>query len=131
MRACLNDRLSGKELAVSAGSISVWAGAGVVLGPFIEAMILRWLGPRFSFLSVSVLNALVLSRFAATLTETLAPEYVRRWKEPSLEDDLEAEAEDSEEFRNKEVLPPHPIPTPSPIPSPPRIPTRKEERVHP
>ena len=27
--------------------------------------------------------------------ETLAPEYVRRWKEPSLEDDSEAEEEDS------------------------------------
>jgi hypothetical protein len=41
MRASLNDRLSGDELSVSGAQMSVWAGAGVVVGPFIESLILK------------------------------------------------------------------------------------------
>jgi hypothetical protein len=49
MRASLNDRLSGEELSVSGGEISTWAGAGVVLGPFIEAILLRNVGARYRY----------------------------------------------------------------------------------
>ena len=74
MRAAINDKLSGKDLAISSGSIAVWAGMGVILGPFIEAFILRNFGAKYSFLTVAILNFFVTLRFATTLEETCPKE---------------------------------------------------------
>ena len=50
LRAMLNDRLDRAELVVAAGAISIYAGAGLIFGPYIEVLVLQWLGPRSNFL---------------------------------------------------------------------------------
>lgn len=59
MRAMLNDTLEGKDLIVGMGAFSAWAGSGVILGPYVEVLILKLFGPRANFAAVSLLNAVV------------------------------------------------------------------------
>jgi len=71
MRAMLNDKLTMKELTVSGGLISVYAGCGVMLGPFIEAIVLKRFGARGNFLAVALINVFVSAVIYFGATETL------------------------------------------------------------
>ena len=71
MRAMLNDKLSMEELVVASGSISVYAGLGVMLGPFLETFVLTAFGARGNFLAVALINVVVSIVMARTAKETL------------------------------------------------------------
>jgi MFS family permease len=74
MRAMLNDKLEGKDLAVAGGAMSAWAGSGVIIGPYIEVLIMRYFGPRANFAVVAVLNTVVSVVMYRLARETLALE---------------------------------------------------------
>lgn len=71
MRAMLNDKLNMEELVVSGGLISVYAGFGVMLGPFIEAFVLKIFGARGNFLAVALINVVVALMMWRSAKETL------------------------------------------------------------
>jgi DHA1 family tetracycline resistance protein-like MFS transporter len=71
MRAMLNDKLSMEQLVVAGGAISVYAGVGVMLGPFLETFILSQFGARGNFLAVALINVLVSTVMWRTAQETL------------------------------------------------------------
>lgn len=71
MRAMLNDKLQGKDLVVAGGAMSMWAGSGVIIGPYIEVLILKLFGPRANFVAVSAINACVALIMYKIAKETL------------------------------------------------------------
>lgn len=71
MRAMLNDKLSGPERVFADGTISIYAGAGSILGPLIEAFVLGKLGARGNFGLVVALNAAVAYVMWEAAHETL------------------------------------------------------------
>lgn len=71
MRAMLNDKLSMEDLVVASGTISVYAGIGVMLGPFLETLVLSKFGARGNFLAVALINVVVSVVMFMTAKETL------------------------------------------------------------
>jgi DHA1 family tetracycline resistance protein-like MFS transporter len=71
MTAMLNDKLSMEDLVVARGAISIYAGMGVMLGPFIETLVLGTFGARGNFLAVAGINVVVGSIMFMTAKETL------------------------------------------------------------
>jgi DHA1 family tetracycline resistance protein-like MFS transporter len=71
MRAMLNDKLSMEALVIASGNISVFAGLGVMLGPFIETFVLSMFGARGNFLAVALINVVVSIVMFKTAKETL------------------------------------------------------------
>lgn len=71
LRAMLNDQLDRAELVVAAGAISIYAGAGLIFGPYIEVLVLQWLGPRSNFLVNAVVNGFVAVLLWGFVRETL------------------------------------------------------------
>lgn len=70
----LNDKLEGKDLVVASGAMGMYAGSGVIIGPFIEVLILKYFGARANFAAVSVLNVAVAGTMYKVAKETLAVE---------------------------------------------------------
>jgi DHA1 family tetracycline resistance protein-like MFS transporter len=71
MTAMLNDKLAMEDLVVARGTISIYAGLGVMLGPFLETIILRIFGARGNFLAGAGINVIVACVMFATAKETL------------------------------------------------------------
>eukprot|EP01065_Artemidia_motanka_P012505 TRINITY_DN1688_c0_g1_i1.p1 TRINITY_DN1688_c0_g1~~TRINITY_DN1688_c0_g1_i1.p1 ORF type:complete len:448 (+),score=149.39 TRINITY_DN1688_c0_g1_i1:69-1346(+) len=74
LRASFSDTIGGSSLAVAMASLMTWVGAGGIVGPFLEAAVIRRLGPRYNFLIVSMINFAVGMGMAARFRETLRPE---------------------------------------------------------
>merc|ERR1711959_284869 len=69
-----NDKLKGEDLAVANGAMSVYAGTGVLIGPFIETAILNLFGARGNFLAVALINIVVTFFMFMKAPETLPVE---------------------------------------------------------
>jgi len=71
MRAMLNDKLQGPDRVFADGSMSLYAGAGVIFGPLMEAIFLGRFGARGNFGLVSAINIMVAGIMWKVANETL------------------------------------------------------------
>jgi len=66
-----NDTLDREQLVVAGGAISIYAGLGLLVGPYIEVFILQTLGARANFAVKSVIDAVVVAILYQCAKETL------------------------------------------------------------
>jgi len=71
MRAMLNDKLNMEELVIAGGAIGTYAGLGVIMGPYVEAFVMKFLSARYNFLAVALINVGVSIAMFKTAKETL------------------------------------------------------------